>query len=57
MARHKHPAKKNRLIKKNKQTRWAPFWTVFKIYGKGRKVHPARHTEVKRSWRRGKTKV
>jgi ribosomal protein L39E len=55
MATYKHPAKKKRLIKKGKQTKWAPFWTVFKIHGKGRRVHPSRHTEVKRSWRRGNT--
>jgi len=57
MATNKHPAKKKRLIKKGNQTKWAPFWTVFKIYGKGRRVHPSRHTEIKRSWRRGSTKV
>jgi hypothetical protein len=28
-----------------------------KIYGKGRRVHPGRHTEIKRSWRRTKTKA
>jgi ribosomal protein L39E len=28
-----------------------------KIYGKGRKVHPGRHTTVKRNWRRTKLKV
>ena len=55
-ARIKSPAKKNRLNKKRKQTKWAPFWTVPKIYGK-RKVHPGRHTVVKRTWRRTKTKV
>ncbi|HLC98154.1 MAG TPA: hypothetical protein VJC21_05235 [Candidatus Nanoarchaeia archaeon] len=57
MSHYKHPAKKKRLIKKSTQTRWAPFWTVFKIYGKGRKVHPSRHTAVKRNWRRTKTKA
>ena len=57
MSRIKSPAKKNRLVKKNSQTKWAPFWTVPKIYGKGRKVHPGRHTVVKRSWRRVKTRV
>lgn len=56
-ARIKSPAKKNRLAKKGKQTKWAPFWTVAKIYGKNRKVHPGRHTHVKRQWRRTKTKV
>jgi ribosomal protein L39E len=57
MARFNHPNKKSRLSKKHKQTRWAPFWTVFKIYGKGKKVHPGRHTHVKRNWRRTKLKV
>ncbi len=57
MAKVKHPAKKQRLVKKSNQTRWAPFWTVPKIYGKGRRVHPGRHTTVKRNWRRIKLKV
>ena len=57
MARYTHIARKLRLAKKGRQRRWAPFWTVPKIYGSGRKVHPGRHTAVKRNWRRGKTKV
>ncbi len=57
MSRYKHPSKKKRLAKKHKQTRWAPFWTVPKIYGKGRRVHPGRHTAIKRNWRRTKTKA
>jgi len=57
MTRYKHPNKKQRLAKLGMQTRWAPFWTVFKKYGVGRKVHPGRHTAVKRSWRRIKTKA
>jgi ribosomal protein L39E len=56
MATYKHPNRKQRLIKKGRQTRWAPFWTVPKMYGKGRRIHPGRHTEVKRSWRRSKMK-
>ena len=56
MARFKHPSRKKRLIKLNKQTRWAPFWTVPKKFGKGRRVHPGRITVVKRNWRRIKTK-
>ncbi len=55
MSRYKNLAKKLRLAKKRKQTRWAPFWTVPKIYGKTRRVHPGRHTHVKRHWRRTKT--
>ena len=57
MARYKHPSRKQRLAKLNSQTRWAPFWTVFKKYGKGKRVHPGRHTAIKRSWRRIKTKA
>ncbi len=57
MTRNKPTAKKNRLAKRRKQTRWAPFWTVPKIYGKSRKIHPGRHTATKRSWRRTKTKA
>ena len=57
MARNKHPSRKKRLSKLGSQTRWAPFWTVPKIYGKSRKVHPGRHTSVKRSWRRVKSKA
>ncbi len=57
MTRYKPRAKKKRLIKKGSQTKWAPFWTVPKIYGKGRRVHPGRHTVVKRNWRRIKIKA
>ena len=57
MARVKPPAKKKRLIKRMSQTKWAPFWTVLKIYGPKRRIHPGRHTEVKRHWRRKKIKA
>jgi ribosomal protein L39E len=57
MAKVKHPSKKLRLAKAGRQTRWAPFWTVPKKYGKARKVHPGRHTARKRSWRRTKLKA
>ena len=57
MSRFIHLAKKLRLAKKGKQTRWAPYWTSLKKYGKTKKVHPGRHTKVKRSWRRTKTKA
>ena len=50
-------AKKLRLGKKGKQTRWAPFWTVPKKFPKGKKVHPSSYTAVKRNWRRKKTKA
>jgi hypothetical protein len=32
MARYKHPSVKKKLIKANSQTKWAPFWTVPKIW-------------------------
>ncbi|MBT3406800.1 hypothetical protein HN419_06600 [Candidatus Woesearchaeota archaeon] len=57
MARYTHPSKKARLAKAGRQTRWAPFWTVPKKYGLGRRVHPGRHTAVKRSWRRTNIKA
>ncbi|MBN2142281.1 hypothetical protein JW711_03035 [Candidatus Woesearchaeota archaeon] len=57
MSRYKPRAKKKRLIKKGSQTKWAPFWSVPKKFGKGRRVHPGRHTVKKRSWRRIKTKA
>jgi len=57
MATIKRPSKKTRLSKAGNQTKWAPFWTVTKIYGKGRRVHPGRHTAIKRHWRRQKLKV
>lgn len=57
MATAKHPGKKARLAKKAGQTKWAPFWTVPKIYGIGRRVHPGRHTHIKRNWKRTKTKA
>ena len=57
MARFIHISRKLKLAKRNRRTRWAPFWTVPKIYGLGRRVHPGRHTTIKRNWRRTKTKV
>ena len=57
MASHKHPSRKKRLNKRASQTMWAPFWTVPKIYGRGRKIHPGRHTDIKRNWRRKKLKA
>ena len=57
MARFIHLSRKIRLGKKSRQTRWAPFWTVPKIYGKTRRVHPGRHTSIKRNWRKSNTKA
>jgi ribosomal protein L39E len=52
MARYKHTSKKKRLIRAGKQSRWAPFWAVARKYGMSRRMHPARITHIKRSWRR-----
>lgn len=57
MATAKHPGKKQRLAKAGRRTKWAPFWTVPKKYGKTRRVHPGRHTRTKRNWRRTKIKA
>ena len=57
MTRRIHSSKKKRLQKRTSQTKWAPFWTVPKIYGKTRRVHPGRHTAVKRNWRRSRIKI
>lgn len=57
MARVKHPSKKTKLAKLGRRTKWAPFWLVFKAYGKGKKVHPAKLTRVKRNWRKTKLKL
>lgn len=45
-------AKKKRLAKLARQTKWAPVWIIPRIFGKPKKVHPSRFTTVKRSWRR-----
>ena len=50
-------SKKRHLAKKGKQTKWAPFWTVLKKFGQGKKVHPSSITHVKRSWRTSKLKI
>lgn len=57
MARYKSLAKKLRLGKQNKRTKWAPFWIIPKALGKGKRVHPSRLTRIKRSWRRTKIKT
>ncbi|HIH26123.1 50S ribosomal protein L39e [Candidatus Woesearchaeota archaeon] len=57
MARFKPKAKKLRLAKKGKQTRWAPIWVIPKINKTMKKIHPARYTSKKRSWRRTKTRA
>jgi len=50
-------SRKRHLQKAGRQTRWAPFWTVLKKFGKGKKVHPSSITHVKRNWRTKKLKI
>lgn len=50
-------SKKRHLERAKRQTKWAPFWTVLKKFGKGKKVHPSSITHVKRSWSRRKLKI
>lgn len=49
--------KKTKLAVHARHTKWAPFWTVVKKYGKGKRVHPSYMTRIKRSWRRTKLHV
>ncbi len=49
--------RKRKYAVKARQTKWAPFWTVVKKYGKGKRVHPSYMTRVKRSWRRTKLHI
>lgn len=57
MAKNKPRAKKLRLAKRGRQTKWAPLWLSLRINKGVRRVHPARYTKVKRSWRKQRTKV
>ena len=57
MGHSRETSKKIRLGKYGQRTKWAPFWTVLKAFGKGKRVHPARLTAVKRNWRRTKLKI
>ena len=50
-------AKKQRLAKARKQTKWAPIWVIPKKYGLGRKIHPSMLTVIKRHWRRIKLRA
>lgn len=49
--------RKLKYSKHNKRTKWAPFWTVVKKYGKGKRVHPSFMTRIKRNWRRTKLRI
>jgi ribosomal protein L39E len=49
--------KKSKLAKANTHTKWAPFWTVLKKFGPGKRIHPSRLTHRKRNWRLTKLKI
>ncbi len=54
----KNTEKKTTLVKKGRQTRWAPIWAVLKKYGVGKKkIHPSAMTRHRRSWRRTKLHI
>lgn len=53
----KNSEKKQKLTKKGRQTKWAPFWVIPKKYGVGKRIHPSHTTRVRRSWRRTKLKI
>jgi len=53
----KKTAKKVKLSKQGKRTKWAPFWVVLKKFGMGKKVHPSSITRVRRNWRQTKLKI
>jgi ribosomal protein L39E len=53
----KNQAKKIKLMKKNRQTKWAPVWVILRKYGPGKRVHPSAVTRNRRSWRRTKLNI
>ena len=57
MARYKHLARKKKLTKRNRWTKWAPVWAVLKAFKNNKRKHPFEITEVKRDWKRSKLKV
>jgi len=57
MAHSRLTSRKVHLSKQGDRTRWAPFWLVLKVFGKGKRIHPSRLTAVKRNWRRTKLRI
>ncbi len=49
--------KKSKLAKANKHTKWAPFWTILKKFGPGKRIHPSRITRQRRHWKITKLKI
>lgn len=50
-------SKKRHLAKHARRAKWAPFWLIPKVFGTGKRVHPARITRIRRSWRRTKLHI
>ncbi len=53
----KNQQKKITLMKKGRQTKWAPVWIVLKKFGMGKRIHPSAITHNRRSWRRTKLHI
>ena len=53
----KNYEKKVKLMKAQRQTKWAPVWVVLKKFGTGKRVHPSAITRYRRNWRRTKLRV
>ena len=53
----KNKEKKVKLMKKSRQTKWAPVFAVLKKYGLGKRVHPSEITKNRRSWKRTKLHI
>ena len=53
----KNQNKKRILMKKGRQTKWAPVWIVLKKFGMGKRIHPSAITKNRRSWRRTKLHI
>ena len=53
----RHFQKKKKLVVAGRRTKWAPVWAVLRKFGQGRKIHPSRITNMRRSWRRTKLKI
>jgi len=53
----KNQAKKEKLAKAGRKTKWAPVWIVLKKYGAGKRIHPSAITRHRRNWRRTKLHI
>ena len=53
----KKQQRKIKFAKYARRTKWAPFWTVIRKYGMGKRVHPSNMTRVRRNWRQTKLKI